>query len=286
MSGHENKRVMAVFAHPDDEAFGVGGTLAALAAGGAEVTLLCATRGEVGEISDPSLATPETLPAVREEELRCSCEKLGIQPPIFLGYRDSGMIGTADNEHPDSLAVADVDEVAGRIVRHIRRVQPEVLFTFEAGGGDGNLDHIVVHKATTRAYRRSGDPSCYPEQLEELRPHSPEKLLYAAIPRSGIRTMVRKMTEAGGDVSAFENMDLETIGVPDEEIDILVDVGDKLDAKLQAITCHATQVRDGGPWLKLPEADLREVMGREYFIQAEPQPARRLEGGVEVLWDE
>ena len=114
--------ILGVYAHPDDESFGTGGTLAKYASQGAQITLICATRGEAGEISDPSLATPETLARVREEELRSACRVLGISEPLFLGYRDSGMAGTPDNDHPRALCRADSQEVVGRLVALVRRL--------------------------------------------------------------------------------------------------------------------------------------------------------------------
>ena len=80
-------------------------------------SLICATRGEAGEISDPTLATPETLPQVRENELRCAARGMGINPPIFLGYRDSGMKGTPENDDPRSLWQADRHEAVGKVTR-------------------------------------------------------------------------------------------------------------------------------------------------------------------------
>jgi N-acetyl-1-D-myo-inositol-2-amino-2-deoxy-alpha-D-glucopyranoside deacetylase len=128
--------LMAVFAHPDDEAFGIGGTLARYGADAAvRVVLVCATRGEAGEISDPKLATPEQLGEVREQELRCACQKLQVDDVYFLGYRDSGMAGTPENEAPGALATADPDEVVGKIVAHIRRERPDVMVTFDETGG-------------------------------------------------------------------------------------------------------------------------------------------------------
>jgi LmbE family N-acetylglucosaminyl deacetylase len=107
----EQLTVLAVLAHPDDEGFGCGGTLAALVAGGHRVTLICATNGDVGEISDPSLATPENLAQVRQEEMRRAAAVTGITDLRFLDYRDSGMLGTEDNHHPNSLYQAEPDKV-------------------------------------------------------------------------------------------------------------------------------------------------------------------------------
>ena len=103
--------LLALFAHPDDEAFGSGGTLAHYAASGTMTALVCSTNGDVGEIADPALATPETLWQVRQDELRCAAGMLGVQELIFLGYRDSGMVGTPENEDPRAYINVPADEV-------------------------------------------------------------------------------------------------------------------------------------------------------------------------------
>ena len=103
--------LLALFAHPDDEAFGTGGTLSQYAAAGADVILVCTTRGEVGEIAEGTGATPETLGEVREAELRCAAETVGVRELIFLGYRDSGMAGTPENAHPRAIVNAPAEEV-------------------------------------------------------------------------------------------------------------------------------------------------------------------------------
>ena len=125
---------LAVFAHPDDEGFGSGGSLAMLVAGGARITLVCATNGDAGEVSDPELATPETLAQVRREELRQAMNITGVTDLRFLGYRDSGMAGTDDNNHPDALARANADLVTDQLVAIIREVQPELVITFDPTG--------------------------------------------------------------------------------------------------------------------------------------------------------
>src|SRR3989338_7858462 len=159
--------ILAIFAHPDDESFGAGGTLAKYAHGGADVFLICATSGEVGLISDPSLATRDTLPHVREKELRAACAALGIREPIFLGYRDSGMAGTEDNHHPACLAMAPPQEVAGELVRWIRLLRPQVVITWDPSGGYGHPDHVAVHRHATEAFARAGDREGYPEHQRE-----------------------------------------------------------------------------------------------------------------------
>ena len=112
------------------------------------VGLICATRGEVGEISDPSLATPEDLGCVREQEFRAACKALGVKELFILGYRDSGMAETLENQHPQALCQASPNEVVGRIVEIIRRLKPHVMLTFDQNGGYGHPDHIFIHRAS------------------------------------------------------------------------------------------------------------------------------------------
>ena len=188
---------MAVFAHPDDESFGIGGTLTRYGSDpDVRVVLVCATRGEAGEISDPGLATPDSLGAVREQELRCASRAMGVDELHMLGYRDSGMAGTPENMDPGSLAIADFDEVVGKIVALIRREQPDVIVTFDETGGYGHPDHIAVHYHTKAAFAAAADPTRYAEQIKMgLEPHQAQKLYYTAIPRRFFRTVVAKLDE-------------------------------------------------------------------------------------------
>src|SRR6478672_43851 len=160
--GMTDAAILAVYAHPDDEQ-GVSGTLAKYARQGVRTGLICATRGEVGEISDPALATPENLGAVRERELRDAAAVLGVQQLWFLDYRDSGMAGTAPNGDPRAFMNADGEEVVGRIVRIIREFKPQALVTFDATGGYGHPDHVAIHRWTTEAFATAADPARYPD---------------------------------------------------------------------------------------------------------------------------
>src|SRR5882724_7325208 len=112
--------LMAVHAHPDDEAIGTGGVLAQYADSGVQTVLVTCTGGEVGEIASETLATTHNLAEVRERELRAACEILNVTHLELLGYRDSGMVGTPDNGHPDAFAQADLDEATARLVKHVR----------------------------------------------------------------------------------------------------------------------------------------------------------------------
>src|SRR5512140_3835772 len=120
----DKKVLLAVLAHPDDESFGMGGTLALYASQGADVYLVCATRGEVGTVDEEYLQGYASTAELREAELRCAASHLGLKQVFFLGYRDSGMPGSEDNRHPNAQVAHSVDEVAGKVVRYIRELKP------------------------------------------------------------------------------------------------------------------------------------------------------------------
>jgi LmbE family N-acetylglucosaminyl deacetylase len=132
---------LAIFAHPDDETFRPGGTLAMLAGHGVHVTVLTFTRGEAGSCGDPLLCTPDELPAVRERELHCACQTLGIQPPSLLDYRD-GHLNEAD--HQQAIA---------KILAVVRQVQPGILLSFGPDGLSGHPDHIFAGQWAAEAFR-------------------------------------------------------------------------------------------------------------------------------------
>ena len=272
MSTRSRLTLMTVFAHPDDETFGIGGTLARYGADpDVQVVLVCATRGEAGEISDPSLATSERLGEVRERELRCACETLGADGLHFLGYRDSGMAGTADNEDPRALAMADADQAVGRIVEHIRRVRPDVIVTHDETGGYGHPDHIAVHHHTKAAYSAASDPTCYPEQIEMgLQPHQADKLYYTAIPRRFFRAVVAKMEEMGLEVPKrlLQRRDMP-LGLPDDACTTDITVQAFWEIKQSAVQCHATQLNPDSIFAALPPETMQELMAWECFQLAE-----------------
>ena len=158
----EQRCLFAALAHPDDEAFSTAGVFRKYRDEGVMTALVCATRGEEGQISDPALATPETLRQVREQELCEACRIIGVEDLSFLDYRDG------------RVAQADPTEATGRLVRQIRRLRPQVVVTFDANGGYGHRDHMAIHRLTVPAFQQAGDPTCYPEQLAEgLRPYAP-----------------------------------------------------------------------------------------------------------------
>jgi LmbE family N-acetylglucosaminyl deacetylase len=161
-------RMLACFAHPDDEAFSASGVLAASTARGVDVRLVCTTYGEEGDIRQPGAATRETLGQVRYQELRRSCQVLGLQEPIMLGYRDSGWADHPAQYHPQAFVQARAQEVVGRLVEEIRRFRPHMVLTYEPEGGSGHKDHKAICRHTTTAMvakmrREQGERSLAPD---------------------------------------------------------------------------------------------------------------------------
>jgi LmbE family N-acetylglucosaminyl deacetylase len=272
MSEQKHLTLMAIFAHPDDESFGTGGTLARYGADPeVRVVLVCATRGEAGEISDPQLATPEHLGEVREQELRCACQAMGIDELLLLGYRDSGMAGTPENQDPRAFAMANADEVVGQIVEHIRRERPDVVVTFDETGGYGHPDHVAIHYHAEAAFSAAADPARYPHQIEGgLKPHQAQKLYFTAIPQRFFRTAVAKMQELGIEIPERYLERIEgQFGLPDEACTTDVYVQDFWEAKQAAIQCHATQLNPDSIFSMLPPEIMRELQAWECFQLAE-----------------
>ena len=268
-------RLLASFAHPDDEGFGSGGTLAMLVARGAHVTLVCATNGDVGEISDPSLATPETLAQVRKRELRNAMDVTGVRDVRFLDYRDSGMAGTPENEHPDSLHQADAGSVAQQLMEIIREVGPDVVITHDPSGGYGHPDHRAMCRHTTEAFRQTFLWEAGPGQSEYREDNGKQPLLYyVCFPRSNFQRMWRQMVEL--DITPpFASQDIDLVGTPDEEVTTIIDVAEYVDTKIESLACHQTQIDPNGPFAQLPEEMNREIMGKEYYTLVLPADAGR-----------
>ena len=249
--------VLAVFAHPDDEGFGCGGTLAALVAEGHQVTLVCATNGDVGEISDPSLATPETLWQVRQGELRSAMDVTGIEDVRFLNYRDSGMPGWEDNNHPGSLFQAPEEEVVDQLESMIRELTPDLVITHDPTGGYGHPDHMTICQRTQAA-------------VERCRDDSGPLLYYVCFPRSFFQRMWNKMVELELR-PPFSADDTEALGTPDDEVTTTLNVGQYVSVKKESLERHRTQIERDGPFTKLPQDFMNEIMSIEFFQMAPSQ---------------
>jgi LmbE family N-acetylglucosaminyl deacetylase len=269
------QRLMAVMAHPDDETFGVGGTLALYARRGAEVRLVCATRGEVGSAPPDRKGFP-SVGAMREAELRCAAEVLGLTDVHFLGYRDSGMRGSQDNLHPQALAAAPLAAVAGEVARYFRIFRPQVVITFDRIGGYGHPDHIAAHRATVEAFRLAGDPA-FP--LDGLAPYEPQKLYFQTFSRGFLRPAVRLLQLIGQDPSHFgqnKDIDLKAVAEVDFPVHAKVNIRSVLAVKERASACHASQ--GGGMQTGPLRWFFRVFGGSESYMRAFPEtPPRRTE---------
>ena len=205
--------LLVVLAHPDDESFGTGGTIAYYAQRGVEVHLVCATRGEAGEVAPEYLQGFSSIADLRVSELRCAAGILGLKGVHFLDYRDSGMPGSADNAHPQALVNAPLEEVASKVARLVRRLQPQVLVTFDPIGGYRHPDHIAIHKAAVRAFEMAGDPGFE----DELPFYQPQKLYYHLFPKGMMRWAVRLLPLFGKDPRRFgKNGDIDILSIVEE----------------------------------------------------------------------
>ncbi len=265
-----DKTILSVLAHPDDESFGMGGTLALYARRGAAVHLLCATRGEAGTVDPQHLRGFSSIAERREAELRCAAEKLGLAAVYFLDYRDSGMPGSPDNSHPQALAAAALDSVAARIVPYIRSIHPQVVLTFDPIGGYKHPDHIAIHRATVKAFHLAGDPAYHDGQS----PYLPQKLYYHVIPKGFLSFAVRVLPLLGKDPRRFgRNQDIDlTVLVREGNFPThaRIDYREVAQIKDEAALCHTSQL-DGAGLRRGPMRWAQTLFGeKEYFMRAEP----------------
>lgn len=264
-----SKTILAVLAHPDDESFGLGGTLALYAQKGYDTYLVCATRGEAGTVDAEYLNGFKDLAELRTAELKRAADILGLKDVFFLGYRDSGMPGTEENKHPDAQINHAVDEVAGKIVRYMRELRPDVVVTFDPIGGYKHPDHIHVHKATVLAFEKADDPSFHPEAGP---PFKPGALYYQVVPRRILKWIVRMMPLFGKDPKKFgrnADVNLKELAEVDFPVHARLDVAPVAEIKQEAGRQHASQggsqMRRG--WMGLLTRFFRE---REEFMRVYP----------------
>lgn len=267
-------RLLACFAHPDDEAFAASGVLAACTARGVEVSLVCTTRGEEGDIRQPGSATPETLGQVRHDELRRSCQALGLREPIVFDYRDSGWADHPAQYHPRAFVNAPAMAVIGQLVEEIRRCRPHVVLTFEPEGISGHKDHKAISRYTTAAFQTAGVPDAFTEHLcYGLAPYQPQRLFYIARPQ-GFRMHRATTLRQAGIVTPFPEPHLRDQGVPLEQLHLEMDVTPYLQQKLASMHCHTTQLRPDDMLQNVSRDVLVTLFGKEYLIQAHPEVVR------------
>ncbi len=182
---YQHKTLVFFGAHPDDESFGIGSTLAQYAARGVRVYYVCST-GEEGTVEPQFLENYSSIKELREYEMKCAAEVLGLAGVYYLGYRGSGMRGSESNKHPDPMAMIPVDEVTGRIVKIIREIRPDVVVTHDSGGGYGHPGHVATHNGVEKAFYAANDPKQY---AEAGLPFQPGKLYFSIRSRKLMKVM-------------------------------------------------------------------------------------------------
>jgi N-acetyl-1-D-myo-inositol-2-amino-2-deoxy-alpha-D-glucopyranoside deacetylase len=265
--------VLFVHAHPDDETINNGATMAKYAAEGAHVTLVTCTLGEEGEVLVPEL---EYLAADREDrlgphritELAAAMRELGVTDHRFLGgpgrFRDSGMMGTPQNERSDAFWQADVDAAAALLVPVVREVRPQVLVTYNEFGGYGHPDHIQAHRVAMRAAELAGDAGFAPGDGE---PHAVDKIYWNTIPRSVLQAGIDALRAAGETTgfAAIESVDDFPFAADDSMVTAAVHAEQYAERKAAAMLAYATQITVDFPFFALSNLLGMQVLGVEYY---------------------
>jgi mycothiol S-conjugate amidase len=256
----EQRTLLAIHAHPDDESSKGAGTMARYAEEGVRVVLVCATDGAEGEILNPRMDKPgikERMVELRKAELETACDLLGVAQIYHLGYRDSGMPESEANKHPDAFWNADPEEAVGQLVEIIRREKPQVVLSYDESRGYEHPDHVRVYQWGQRAFDEAGDPSKHVGRGE---PWSPSKLYYFAAFSKKRLEILHEAAVAEGVESPFggwlENW--ETMGFEDPRIDAQVDVGDYVEVRSKALLAHATQIDPDSFWFAIPDDIVRK----------------------------
>ena len=267
-------RLLVALAHPDDESFEMGSTLARYAAAGVEVHYVCATRGESGEVAPELLVGYENLGALRTAELTYAANELGLTAVHLLGYRDSGMVGSPANEHPQAFVQAPLAQVTRQLVGLIRVIQPQVIVTFNPYGGYGHPDHIHIHKATLAAFGSVGDPAQYPDLLASgFDAWEPQKLYFHTFSPTTLKWMLAVFRLAGKDPRHFgQNGDVDLVRAAEQAGRITARLDNRAYAvdKERASACHRSQGGGGGPFARLPRRWRYRFLGEEFFARIMP----------------
>lgn len=246
----KQKRLLCIVAHPDDESFGMGGTLAKYAGEGVEVSILMATRGERGRYGRAEVSPgPAVVGAARTQELLRAAAVLGVSKVDFLNYLD----GDLDKAEPQAIINA--------ISSHIRRQRPQVVITFGPEGGYGHPDHIAISQFATAAIMRAADPAFTPPGLA---PHSVLKLYYLAWPPAKwavFQTVFKKL------VSTVDGVQRAATPHPDWLITTHLDTSAHWPRAWEAILCHQTQIAVYGNLEQLTPAQHRVLWGQQEYYR-------------------
>ncbi|MDT0493543.1 N-acetyl-1-D-myo-inositol-2-amino-2-deoxy-alpha-D-glucopyranoside deacetylase [Streptomyces griseus] len=272
------RRLLLVHAHPDDESINNGATMARYAAEGAHVTLVTCTLGEEGEVIPPALAhlaadRDDALGPHRVGELAAAMKELGVTDHRFLGgagrFRDSGMLGTEQNERPGAFWATPVDEAAAPLVEIIREVRPQVLVTYDPDGGYGHPDHIQAHRVAMRAAELAADPA-----YGTGAPHTIAKVYWNRVERSVVEAAFDRLRTSAPDTFPGIAAVTDVPGVVDGDgITAEIDGTAYAGAKAAAMRAHATQIvvegegegKGGGAFFALSNGLGQPLLTTEYY---------------------
>lgn len=235
-------------AHPDDESISTGGLMIKASGAGHRVILVLGTRGEQGEPVEGVLNEGEQLWERRILETANSAEILGAEAPRFLGYEDSGMIDTPENDNPDCFWQADVEEAAQRLAAILSEVDADVLTIYDDHGNYGHPDHIQVYRVGRRAAEIAGITNVFE----------------ATANRTRIQESMGAVAEDAPEDAPDAAM-METFGTPGEDIRYEVDVSAVIDRKKQSMMAHASQIGPDSFFLKMPDEVFVGAFGIESF---------------------
>ncbi len=235
-------RVQVVVAHPDDETFGCGSLLLHASAVGAVTSVVCATRGEAGQVADGVTVPAGGLAALREAELRRAARLLGVQEVVLLGLTDSGMDGPPG---PGTLVGSDPATVRAAVAAAVAGFEPDVLVTLD--GGDGHRDHARVRDLTVEVAADAGLP-----------------VFLHCLPRSVMTRWLEHARTADPDTPY---LDAGQLGTPDEQVSVVVDTTEHLAARWAAIRAHRSQT---SPFEGLPDELARAFLCSDHLIEVAP----------------
>jgi LmbE family N-acetylglucosaminyl deacetylase len=285
------KTLVAIFAHPDDESFGIGGTLAKYAHQGMATYYVCATRGESGTVDAAMMDGYTSIAELRSHELECASHELGLAGVNYLNYRDSGMLGSEDNRHADSLFAAATDEVAQRIIKQIELLNPDVIITHDQFGGYGHPDHIKLHQATLRAYElMHGLKLVIDDNGRASIARQPDPAQGAGIPRLYITALSRRFLKMAVRLLPFFRQDPRKFGL-NKDIDLVqisswfvpitttLNVKPYLPYKERASACHLSQRPPTQQGSIITRVAFRRAQQQETFSRLYPpvRPGERAE---------
>jgi LmbE family N-acetylglucosaminyl deacetylase len=273
-AGSNTVTLLVVRPHPDDETSLTGGMLAYYSARGVSTAVVTCTGGEEGEIHDPDLVYEEAFPRlreIRERELHDACAILGVNVIRLLGYRDSGMLDTPANQHPEAFCRADLTEAVGRLVKVVRELRPRVMVVEPPGGLYPHPDHVMCAKIGIDAYYAAADENAY----SEAGPAWKVSRLYAGVQIDDGRweELLPEFKEAGLDVSWLERRSERPRAPGPETATVALDVSPYSEHQRQALLAHRTQIPASSMWVAMPKDLRRRAFATSYFLRLDPPAA-------------